>query len=120
MFRELHAAKRRIATEVDKSSNSHLEPRDRIELNPPDSGLPDISNNAGSVNLFLSALLRSLVRVVLLVLFLPLCINDHGSFVICRANSARPKHLFDQNFDHDYYFKLPFQGAGCPIKWTTL
>src|SRR5260221_5932658 len=82
--------------------------------------LPDISNNAGSVNLFLSALLRSLVRVVLLVLFLPLCINDHGSFVICRANSARPKHLFDQNFDHDYYFKLPFQGAGCPIKWTTL
>jgi hypothetical protein len=44
----------------------------------------------------------------------------HGSFVICRVNSVRPKHLFDQNFDHDYYFKLPLQGAGCPIKWTTL
>ena len=29
-----------------------------------------------------------------------------------------PKHLFDQNVDHDYFFKLPFQGAGCPIKWT--
>src|SRR2546421_179966 len=53
-------------------------------------------------------------------LFFLLCIDDHGSFVICRAASVRPKHLSDQNFDHDYYFKLPFQGAGCPIKWTTL
>jgi len=22
------------------------------------------------------------------------------------------------NFDHDYFFKLPLRGAGCPIKWT--
>ena len=29
-----------------------------------------------------------------------------------------PKHLFDHNFDHDYFFKLPLQGAGCPIKCT--
>src|SRR5882762_4037234 len=50
---------------------------------------------------------------------LTLCIDDHGSFVICRADSVRPKHLSDQNFDHDYYFKLPLQGAGCPIKRTT-
>ena len=57
--------------------------------------------------------------MVLFVLF-DLCIDDHGSFVIFRSDSVRPKHLFDQNFDHDYYFKLPFQGAGCPIKWTTL
>src|SRR5260370_34177314 len=49
--------------------------------------------------------------------FLLLCIDDHGSLVICRANSVRPKHLFDQNFDHDYYCELPFQGAGCPIMW---
>jgi hypothetical protein len=48
-----------------------------------------------------------------------LCIDDHGSFVICRAVSVRPNHLSDQNFDHDYYFKLPLQGAGCPIKLTT-
>jgi pimeloyl-ACP methyl ester carboxylesterase len=39
--------------------------------------------------------------------------------VICRAASVRPNHLSDQNFDHDYYFQLPLQGAGCPIKWTT-
>jgi hypothetical protein len=63
--------------------------------------------------------LHSPLRVVLLVFF-DLCIDDHGSFVICRADSVRPKHLSDQNFDHDYYFKLLFQGAGCPIKWTTL
>ena len=45
-------------------------------------------------------------------------IDDHGSFVIFRSASVRPRHLFDQNFDHDYFFKLPLQGAGCPIKWT--
>jgi len=55
--------------------------------------------------------------VVLFVLF-DLCIDDHGSFVIFRSDSVRPKHLFDQNFDHDYFFKLPFRGAGCPTKWT--
>jgi hypothetical protein len=49
-----------------------------------------------------------------------LCIDDHGSLVIFESGSVRPKHLFDQNFDHDYFFKLPLQGAGCPIKWTTL
>src|SRR5271156_6513723 len=57
--------------------------------------LPDISNNADSVKLFLSALLHSLLRVVLFVLF-SLCIDDRGSFAICRADSVRPKHLSDQ------------------------
>jgi hypothetical protein len=33
---------------------------------------------------------------------LTLGIDDHGSFVICRSVSVRPKHLSDQNFDHDY------------------
>jgi len=42
--------------------------------------------------------------------------DDHGSFVICRSASVRPNHLFDQNINHDYFFKLPLQGAGCPIK----
>jgi hypothetical protein len=28
-----------------------------------------------------------------------LCINDHGSLVICRATSVRPNHLSDQNFE---------------------
>ena len=30
---------------------------------------------------------------------------------------VRPKHLSDQNIDHDYFFELPpfREGAGCPI-----
>ena len=36
-------------------------------------------------------------------------------FVIVRSASVRPRHLIDQNFDHDYFFKLPLKGAGCPI-----
>ena len=55
---------------------------------------------------------------MVLIVFFVLCIDDHGSLVIFRSASVRPKHLFDQNFDHDYFFKLPLQGAGCPIKWT--
>jgi hypothetical protein len=28
-------------------------------------------------------------------------------------------HLFDHNFDHDYYFELPRErGAGRPIEWA--
>ncbi len=80
---------------------------------------PDISNNVGSVKAFLSALLRSLRRVSCFV-FVGLCIDDHGSLVIDRSASVRPKHLSDQNFDHDYFFELPSQGAGCPIKCTAL
>jgi hypothetical protein len=37
---------------------------------------------------------------------------------VFRSASVRPIHLFDQCFDHDYLFKLPLQGAGCPFKWT--
>src|ERR1700745_3215505 len=39
-----------------------------------------------------------------------LCIDDHGSFVICRAVSVRPHHLSDQKFAHYYYFKPPLPG----------
>jgi hypothetical protein len=56
-------------------------------------------------------------KVVFLV-FVGLCFNDHGSLVIFRSVSVRPKHLFDLYFDHDYFFKLPLQGAGCPTKCT--
>jgi len=35
-----------------------------------------------------------------------------------KARLLRPD--FDQNFDHDYFFKLPLQGAGCPIIETAL
>jgi hypothetical protein len=30
-----------------------------------------------------------------------------------QARLLRPD--IDQNFDHDYFFKLPLQGAGCPF-----
>jgi hypothetical protein len=46
--------------------------------------------------------------------FVDLCIDDHGSFVIFRSASVRPKHLFDPYFDHDYLFELPFSGSGMP------
>jgi hypothetical protein len=38
--------------------------------------------------------------------FFLLCIEDCGSFVICRATSVRFKHLCDQNFDHDLIARL--------------
>jgi hypothetical protein len=72
--------------------------------------------NVGFVNLSLNRFLRALPGVVL-SLGLTSRIDDHGSFVISRSASVRLIHLFDQNFDHDYFFKLPFQGAGCPIKF---
>ena len=50
--------------------------------------------------------------------FFDLCFDDHGSSVIFRSVSVRPRHLFDLYFDYDYFFKLPLQGAGCPIMWT--
>jgi hypothetical protein len=52
--------------------------------------------------------------------FFDRCFDDHGSLIIFRSASVRLNNLSDQDFDHDYYFKLPFQGAGCPIMWTTL
>jgi hypothetical protein len=67
--------------------------------------------------LFSGTQLLSLLRVVFVVFF-ALCIDDHGSLVIFRSASARPRHLSDQNFDHDCFFKLPWQGAGRPITWT--
>src|ERR1700676_2113106 len=84
-------------------------------------GLPDISNNVGPVKHFLNALLSFHLKEFFsfaLFRFLFFCIDDHGSFVIQRSASVRPKHLFDQTFDHDYFCKLPLQGGGCPIKCT--
>jgi hypothetical protein len=36
-----------------------------------------------------------------LVRFVDRCVDDHGSLIIFRSASARPKHLFDPYFDHD-------------------
>src|SRR6266849_8831516 len=75
-----------------------------------------ISNTADSVKLFLSTLLSFHLKEFFSFVFFLLCIDDQGPLVIWRSASVRPKHLFDQNVDHDYFFKLPLQGAGCPIK----
>jgi len=50
--------------------------------------------------------------------FVDLFIEDHGSLVIFRSASVRPRPPFDQNLDHDYFFKLPFSGSGKPITWA--
>jgi hypothetical protein len=76
----------------------------------------DISDNAGSVNSFLSALRRSLRRVSVTLVFFVACVDDHGSPVIFRSVSVRPTHLFDQNFDHNYSCKLPLANpSGAPV-----
>lgn len=38
-----------------------------------------------------------------------------SSFNLFERNSVRPKHLSGHNIDHDYYFELPFKGAGRSI-----
>src|SRR6266436_2668634 len=79
--------------------------------------LPDISNNVGSVKLFLSTLplvTEKSFSLSFFSVFFLLCIDGQGSLVILRSASVRPKHLFDPYFDHDYFFKLPLQGASCP------
>lgn len=48
------------------------------------------------------------------VFFVP-SVDNHGSPVIYRSVSVRPKHFFDPIFDHDYYFKLLSQESGEPI-----
>src|ERR1700684_4001242 len=73
----------------------------------PIKAQPDISNNAGSVNLFLNALPHSLRRVFSFVIFLWPSVDNHGSPVIFQSVLVRPTHLFDPISDHDYSFKLP-------------
>jgi hypothetical protein len=67
--------------------------------------IPDISNNVGPVKHFLKTLLSFHLKEFFSFVFsfssFP-CIDDHGSFVIFRPASVRPKHLFDPYFDHDY------------------
>jgi dipeptidyl aminopeptidase/acylaminoacyl peptidase len=63
----------------------------------------DISSNVGAVKHFLSTLLQRLKRVI------PL--PSSGVSLIgpgpVRFVRNRPKHLFDPNFDQDYFFGLP-------------
>ncbi len=72
---------------------------------PISRALPDISNNVGPVKLFLNTLLSFHLKECFSFVsfaFSFFCIGDHGSLVIFRSASVRPKHLFDQDFDHDY------------------
>jgi hypothetical protein len=84
--------------QMDADSANPGEELNERSLNSTDNGITDISNNAGSVKLFLSRLVPSFLRVVFLVFF-DAGIDDHGSFVIYRADSVRPKHLFDPYFE---------------------
>jgi hypothetical protein len=72
-------------------------------------GLPDISNNVGPVKHFLSTLLHRLKRVFSLPSFVVSLIGP-GQVRFVRnlaVGSVRPNHLFDLNFDHDWFFELP-------------
>jgi hypothetical protein len=80
--------------------------------------LPDISNNVGSVKLFMSALLRSLQTVSLFVVFFG-PVDDHGSPVIFRSVSVRPTHLSAPSSRPRLLVQTPSrEGAGCPFMWT--
>jgi hypothetical protein len=60
----------------------------------------------------LGTLVHSLSKSVL-VLF-DRCLDDHGSLIIFRSASVRPKHRFDPYFDHDYMLQhnTPFRKVG--------
>ena len=68
----------------------------------------DISNNVGPVKSFFLFLHNFFAHLFIhseewsSLFFVDLCIDDHGSLVIFRSASVRPKHLFDPYFDHDY------------------
>ena len=91
---------------------------------------PVISNSVGSVKFFFEFFLLLFYFLLFfghttpftpksgLIRSVKLHFDDHGSFVIFRAVSVRPIHLFDLYLDHDYLFKLPLQGAGCPFTWS--
>src|ERR1019366_1548300 len=66
-----------------------------------------ISNNVGSVKSFFERTSPFTPKCVFVCLILWPSVDDHGSPVIFRSVSVRPKHLSDQDLDHDYYFKLP-------------
>jgi hypothetical protein len=54
-----------------------------------------------AANAILTALQRVLPDVAQKMCSYPGSNDDHGSLIIFRSASVRPKHLFDQNFDHD-------------------
>ena len=76
-----------------------------------------VSDNVGAVKHFLSILLRALRRARHFALVEGLCHTNQGSLVIYFrfGHSVRPMHLFDRNFDHDYYFELPTEGERDPL-----
>ena len=70
-------------------------------------------------SLFLHKLLHPLQRVFSFVIFPGPSVDNHGSPVIFRAVSVRPKHLSDPNFRPRLLVQTPSrEGAGCPFKYT--
>ncbi len=67
----------------------------------------DISDNVDPVKLFLRELLRPLLGVRSFDdLFRTSALRPRLACNLSVGVSVRPKHLFDQNFDHDYYCEL--------------
>src|SRR6266850_1401964 len=71
-------------------------------LKPPISS--GISNNVGPVKSFFERTSLFTSKSGLVRFPGPI----HRRPRLARNLTVRPKHLSDQNFDHDYYFKLPF------------
>ena len=91
------------------SSQSDVTPR-RFST-PSQIRLPEIFNNVGPVKSSFCSFLRFFVKSFFehTTAFTPksglprplfgLCIDDHGSLIIYRSASVRPKHLFDPYFE---------------------
>jgi hypothetical protein len=75
--------------------------------------------DVGSLKCFLSAPLNSLQRVSCFV-FLDLCIDNHGSFVIYQSASVRPIHLFDQTSTMIRPSNSLLRERDAPIMWTAI
>ena len=89
--------------------------------------LPDISNNVGPVKSFFQFFSAVFVFSWRTTPFTPrsglvglvhLSFDDHGSFRNLSVGFSPTQTSLRSNFNHDYLFKLPLQGAGCPIKST--
>src|SRR6202161_2247695 len=82
----------------------------------PIKAQPDISNNAGSVNLFLNALPHSLRRVFSFVIFLWPSVDNHGSPVIFRSVLSDP-HISSIQFQTMITRSNSLsRGSGMPIQ----
>ena len=105
--------------------------RSSISARPPTflsrSNFADISNSADSVKPFFLFFLMFSSFSKHTSPFTPRsglscsvkrCFDDHGSFRNLPVGFSPTQTSLRSYFDQDYLFELPFEGAGCPFKWT--